>query len=222
MLPNDLSKEEVDLMTQLFRILAGLAIFVMIFASPIVYFRYRKAHLRNFRVVREGVLYRSGQMTLAGVKRIVHDYGIRTVVTLRDARRKGDPPPDLAEEQFCKRHFIKHVRIPPVAWWMPDGSCPAEPGLRRFRKLMKNPANYPVLVHCFAGLHRAGGCVAIYRMEHEGWSNEDAIKEMINIGWEDLVERRDIYLYLKDYVPHGNGLRLVKEQPVSRFSRLRK
>src|SRR5207249_1552206 len=64
---------------------------------------YRQSNFRNFRVVKPGVLYRSGQMSLAGLERAVHDYGIRTVVSLRDAEVPGERPPDLAEEEYCRK-----------------------------------------------------------------------------------------------------------------------
>src|SRR5262245_1822589 len=85
-------------------------------AAPIAYGVHRQGQTRNFRVVREGVLYRSGQMSLDGLKRMVHDHGIRTVVSLRDSAVPGQPPPDLAEEAFCNKEEITFIRIPPRSW----------------------------------------------------------------------------------------------------------
>ncbi len=53
-----------------------------------------------------------------------------------------------------------------------------EPGVRKFREVMSDPNNYPVLVHCTAGIHRTGAYCAIYRMEFEHWTNERAIDEV--------------------------------------------
>ena len=39
-----------------------------------------------------------------------------------------------------------------------------------FLAVMDNRANYPVLVHCFAGIHRTGTMCAVFRMEYHGWS----------------------------------------------------
>ena len=39
---------------------------------------------------------------------------------------------------------------------------------------MDDPSNYPVLLHCYHGVGRAQLFSAIYRMEYEGWSNQDA------------------------------------------------
>src|SRR5262245_10600426 len=106
----------------------GLVAFVigLLVIGPIAYARAKQARVRNFREVQAGVLYRSGQMSLGGFQQVLHDYGIKTVVTLRDAAHPGDAPPDQAEEELCRKLEINHIRITPRAWEpAPDGSIPA-------------------------------------------------------------------------------------------------
>jgi protein-tyrosine phosphatase len=43
---------------------------------------------------------------------------------------------------------------------------------------MDDENSYPVLIHCKAGLHRTGVMAAIYRMEFNGWSRQDAMREL--------------------------------------------
>jgi protein tyrosine/serine phosphatase len=179
----------------------GLLIAALLVGGPLCYSNYRQSQMRNFRLVREGVLYRSGQMNLAGMKRVLRDYNIKTVVTLRDAPMEGDTPPDWEEEQYCKREEVNYYRIRPERWWASDNSVPAEQGVRRFLKIMDNPANYPVLVHCFAGVHRSGAYCAIYRMEYEHWSNARAIAEMKNCGYANIGDEFDLLGYLEKYRP---------------------
>jgi protein tyrosine/serine phosphatase len=170
--------------------------------GPIGYAYNRQLQVRNFRVVRDGVLYRSGQMSLAGLKWAIHDYGIKTVITLRDSFYANYPPPDLAEEEYCRAEEINYCRISPRTWWAPDGCLPAaEEGVRQFREIMDNPKNYPVLIHCFAGLHRTGAFCAIYRMEYEHWTNAQAIAEMRACGYKDLDDEWDLLGYLEQYKP---------------------
>jgi tyrosine-protein phosphatase SIW14 len=188
---------------RILRILFALAIAAILLVGPYGYALYRKNTCRNFRVVADGILYRSGQMSLAGFKRAAHEYGIKTVVTLRYADNPDKPPPDLAEEEFCKRELITHYRIPYLPWWASDGTVPAEKNVQTFLKIMKNPANHPVLVHCFGGIHRAGSLCAIYRMEFDHWSNAEAIQEMRNLGYTD--DHMDIQAYLENYRPGGAG-----------------
>ncbi len=202
-----------------------ILIAAMLAGGPLVYAYYRQANGRNFRMVREGVLYRSGQMSLAGLQNAVHDYGIKTVVTLRDAYYPNDPPPDLAEEEFCKNANIKYCRISPRKWWAPDGSVPAEKGVRIFRRIMDDPKNYPVLIHCFAGVHRTGAFCAVYRMEYEHWTNEQAIAEMRACGYKDLEDEWDLLGYLEQYQPRWKrtAQQLSNDRgPVNDLERLRK
>jgi protein tyrosine/serine phosphatase len=188
-------------MPQFLRYGFGFGIAALIVCVPIGYAHYRQAQVRHFRVVRDGVLYRSGQTSLAGLQQIVHDYGIRTVVTLRDAADPKDPPPDQQEEIYCEAAGIKFVRIPPRIWWAASGPPPAEKGIRRFRDVMDDPDNYPVLIHCFAGIHRTGAFCAVYRMEYEHWTNAEAITELSAGGYINLNTEWDVLNYLEEYQP---------------------
>src|SRR5439155_22925773 len=181
--------------------LLGLLVAALLVAGPWGYAHYRQIHIRNFRAVREGVLYRSGQMTITGLKAAVHERGIKTVITLRDSASASEPPPDLSEENYCLAEGLNYVRISPRTWWSPDGSIPAEIGVRRFLEVMDNADNFPVLIHCFAGIHRTGAFCAIYRMEYDRWSNEEAIAELYACGYKYLEDEWDLLDFLKSYVP---------------------
>ena len=181
--------------------LLGLLVAALLVAGPWGYAHYRQIHIRNFRAVREGVMYRSGQMTITGLKAAVHERGIKTVITLRDSASANEPPPDLSEENYCLAEGLNYVRISPRTWWSPDGSIPAEIGVRRFLEVMDNAENFPVLIHCFAGIHRTGAFCAIYRMEYDRWSNEEAIAELYACGYKYLEDEWDLLDFLKSYVP---------------------
>jgi protein tyrosine/serine phosphatase len=179
----------------------ALIILGLLIGGPIGYGHFRQKQMRNFRVVRDGKLYRSGQMSLGGLKQVVRDYGIKTVITLRDAIQEGDRPPDWKEEAYCQAEEINYYRIRQEHWWASDDSVPAEKGVRRFLKIMDNPANYPVLIHCFAGVHRSGAYCAVYRMEYEQWSNAEALDEMRACGYRNIDDEFDLLSYLEKYQP---------------------
>jgi tyrosine-protein phosphatase SIW14 len=188
-------------MPRFLQYLFGLLIASLVIGAPIGYAYHRQANVRNFRVVHERILYRSSQMSIPALRDAVHDYGIKTVVTLRDSYVPDNPPPDLAEEKYCKAEEINYYRISPRSWWAPDGSVPADDGVRRFVEIMKNKDNYPVLIHCFAGIHRTGAFCAIYRMEFDHWTNAHAITELRACGYRDLEDEWDLLDYLKMYEP---------------------
>jgi protein tyrosine/serine phosphatase len=187
------------------RNLFGITTVGVLFAAPIELTRRYEAETRNFRVFEDGILYRSGQMKVAGLKRVVQDYGIRTVISLRDAIVPGEPPPDLDEEHYCRINGINHYRLPPRPWWAPAGPPPVEDNVRRFTEIMADPNNYPVLLHCFAGTHRTGAYCAIYRMEHDHWTNADAIAELKQNGYVNLDQEWDVLGYLEEYRPTWMG-----------------
>lgn len=190
-------------MIRAIRILLGLAVIGVIVGVPVGYASYRNANLRNFAPVKPGVLYRSGQLSLTGLQRVINDFGIHTVITLRDAEIAGNRPPDWREEQFCKDQDIKYVRLRPQHWYAPPtgGPVPAEAGLKRFLAIMDDPANYPVLVHCFAGIHRTGAYMAVYRMEVDHWDNTAALDELRACGYRHLDDEWDVLGYLESYQP---------------------
>lgn len=184
-------------MSRVWQVAVGSLVVLFLIVSPIVLAARQQAQTRNFHVVRPGVLYRSGQMTKEGLQRIINDYHIKTVVSLRD----GQSERDRAEEAFCNSEEINFVRILPSRWGDDGGSLPVEAGVQRFRALMSDPRNYPVLLHCFAGIHRAGSYCAIYRMEFEHWSNAQAIAEMKACGYSNLDDELDILGFMEQYRP---------------------
>lgn len=184
-------------MMRFVQVATGSLIVLAFIISPIVFAVRQEARTRNFRVVRPGMLYRSGQMTKDGLLQVINDYHIKTVINLRD----GLSERDRAEEEFCKSEDVKFVRILPSRWGDEGGSVPVEAGVQRFREIMSDPRNLPVLIHCYAGIHRAGSYSAIYRMEFEHWTNARAIAEMKACGYSNLDEELDILGFMEQYRP---------------------
>ncbi len=200
--------------------LAGVFIVIILIAAPVAFAVHQQNQMRNFRVVKDGVLYRSGQMSPEGLKRVVHDYGIKTIISLRDNNR----PTDLAEEEYCAKEEIKFLRLPPRQWWAQTGLAPVEENVAAFREVMADPANYPVLVHCFAGVHRTGAFCAVYRMEHDHWTNAQAINELKEFGYNNLGEEWDVLGYLEEYKPTwredaGDHQPVIRKRPPAKPAR---
>jgi protein tyrosine/serine phosphatase len=71
---------------------------------------------------------------------------------------------------------------------------------------MDDPKSYPVLLHCKAGLHRTGVLSAIYRMEYNGWSRADALRELKAHGFGYFtanVSNPYVQQYLLNYQPRA-------------------
>ena len=161
------------------RLISGWLLAIAIAGVPVVYASQRMTAWRHFRIVDEGRLYRSGQLTPDVLEQVIEEQGIRTVVCLRARARPDDTVPDDAEERWCISRGIRYVRFEPAPWDSPA----MQTNLENFLRLMNEPNAAPVLIHCFAGLHRTGVYCAVYRMERHGWSNADAIAEMYAVGY---------------------------------------
>jgi tyrosine-protein phosphatase SIW14 len=185
----------------------GAVVVALVVACPLVYSSHQSVYLRGFRVVEDGVLYRSGQLTPASFERVLHEYGIKTVITLRTSRTTSLPP-DTWEETICKAKGINHVRIVPRIWGADEkGEIPAEQGVQTFLSVMETKENHPVLVHCFAGIHRTGTMCAIFRMEFQGWTAESAMEEMQFYGFAPEDMHQHIADYLRNYEPRHTPAR---------------
>jgi len=142
-----------------------------------------------------------------GLKRSLRDSPIKNIISLR----YRSTPPRKAEKEFVQREATHSLRILPNPLGDVGGSAPVDERVRTFRAVLNDPRNYPVLVHCFAGIHRTGAYCAIYRMEFEHWSNAQALAEMKACGYTNLDDELDILGYLEQYRPSW----MPKETPPS-------
>jgi tyrosine-protein phosphatase SIW14 len=93
-------------------------------------------------------------------------FGIKLVVDLQ-----GDGEPN--EQQLVESAGMNFIRIP-----MTTRTVPTSEQIASFLKVVNDPANQPVYVHCAGGRHRTGVMTAIYRMTHDSWTSDKAFKEM--------------------------------------------
>ena len=177
--------------------LFGLLLAASIPVLPVAYASYRLTTWRHFRVVEEGRLYRSGQLAPDALDRVIHDHGIKTIICLRNLARDGDATPENAEELWCAGRGIHYVRLNPAAWDSPTGLA----NLDTFLRTAGDAETGPILIHCFAGLHRTGVFCAVYRMERDGWTNAEAIAEMYAVGY--FQEDPSALNFLRNYVPRN-------------------
>ena len=128
----------------------------------------------NFETITEGKVYKSGVIPPDELKDYINKYHIKSVVDLRfpgtnDLVNNPEIPAELTAEKEAIAK-IKGVN------YFNDGSdqVPKQENLDVFFKIMDNPANYPVLIHCYHGVGRAEMYSAIYRIEYENFTNEEA------------------------------------------------
>lgn len=128
----------------------------------------------NFETITEGKVYKSGVIPPDELESYVKKYKIKSIVDLRFPGTGDDVnnPEDATE---LKAEKIAIAKINGVNYFN-DGSdqVPTNENLNLFYKIMDNPANYPVLIHCYHGVGRAELYSAVYRIEYENWDKDKA------------------------------------------------
>lgn len=70
---------------------------------------------------------------------------------------------------------------------------PEDDDIVRFLQIVTDKTRWPVFVHCQHGSDRTGTMCAIYRIAVQGWSKDEAIREMtqggfgFHEGWQNLI-----------------------------------
>ncbi len=145
--------------------------------------------IENFAKVADG-LYRGAQPSEEGLRGL-RDLGVRTVVNLREHH---------SEKEEAERLGLAPVEIPIRAGVL-GSEPPADDDVRRFFEVVLDPKRRPVYVHCAKGKDRTGTMVALYRIEVEGWTPEEAIAEMQEFGYHDVY--KDLIAFVRRYDPRG-------------------
>jgi len=138
-----------------------------------------------------GDLYRSAQPSAQGMKNL-KIMGIRTIVNLRTFHSDRDEIGGID---------LGYERITMKTWHIDRKEAV------RFLQLVTDPDRAPVLVHCQHGADRTGAMCALYRVAVQGWTREEAIREMTDGGfgfhriWANLkkwIRKIDVQALKKD------------------------
>ena len=116
----------------------------------------------------------------------------------------------VRESAVCRDLGVRYVHLEPDL--CPNRTDPhARPQvIDEFLAVMDDPANWPVLLHCKAGLHRTGLLAAVYRMEYDGLDPLAAAAELKAHGFGDsacTAANDYVQQYVLNYRPRKNGNR---------------
>ena len=154
----------------------------------------------NFETITEEKVYKSGVIPPDQLKDYINKYHIKSIVDLRfpgtiDLVNNPEIPAELTAEKNAIEK-IKGVN------YFNNGSdqVPKLENLKTFFRIMDNPSNYPVLIHCYHGVGRAELYSAIYRIEYENFTNEEARNGVRTlIKWSSFDDGKPKGEYLKAY-----------------------
>jgi|GEM_PF-649219 len=143
-------------------------------------------------------LYRSAQPEEEGMKNL-KQLGIETVINLRSFNSDRD---EIGSTGISYEHIYMKA-------WHPEFKEAV-----RFLQIVTNPKRQPVLFHCQHGADRTGTMCAIYRIAVQGWTKEEAIKEMQEGGYN----YHEIWVNLPDWIKELDVEKLKKEAGIKSAS----
>jgi protein tyrosine/serine phosphatase len=132
--------------------------------------------------------------------------GVKTVIDLTADGRSD-------EAGLVQRAGMKFYRIP-----LTTSEQPPEAAVTQFLKLVNDPANWPVFVHCQGGRHRTGVMTAVYRMTNDGWSANQAYDEMRQYHFEGFPGHPVLKSFVYDYYTKVSQTRPGTPRPTEKTS----
>jgi protein-tyrosine phosphatase len=177
------------------RVWVAFAVFMLaMVGGTFAVFYYNVIQTYHFAPVDVGVLYRCGNRNLRELKHAIALTQAQTVVSLIDDDELIDPakPQFKQEVDYCnaKQQFI---RIP-----VKLGGWPSSEDIQTFLKIVSDPKNRPVLVHCAQGVRRTGMFVAAYQLSILKWTPQQAKDAILSFGHKES-DTDDIRRFIDAY-----------------------
>lgn len=151
--------------------------------------------IKNFGKVNDN--YYRGSQPSASQFEALKQLGVKTVIDLRKDRVKN-------ASAWAHAAGLRYVNIP-----LTTKKAATAEQTTEFLKLVNDPANWPVYVHCKGGRHRTGQMTAILRITNEGWTGDQAYAEMKRYDFENNFFyprslKKYVFSYYKEFTTRKN------------------
>lgn len=161
---------------------------------------YQKKVRYNLVTISENKVYNSGVIAPEKLPEVLGENHIKTVIDLRDGLERTELNPETKKQVSAEENAID--KIAGVHYFnLPTDQIPQDSTVKKFLKIMDDPKNYPVLIHCHHGVGRSRLFSSIYRIEYENFSNE-AARAKARYLWElsgNFSKNSDKGMYLTNY-----------------------
>ena len=143
--------------------------------------------LDNFRVIEPGKIFAGAYQHPFPLGRLIDRYQIKTVLSLRE----GQDGYESSELDLLDSKGVQFLKVP-IPYKVSDEVRIAH--IEEAISVITDARNHPVFVHCWAGCHRTGAVIAIYRVSRCGWSEEQARQELVDWGGATLGTQWPIHV----------------------------
>lgn len=183
-----------------------------------LHFGFWRAQLKRFQTVREGVLYRVAQPSEFGFDYLVSRYHVKTVLSLQlfDCKLHQDWCDFGKADGSMETAYVEAKGVHHLQW--PMGEEATWPWLTPWQfseyfKLLDEPQNYPIAVHCMGGRHRTGTFAALFRLEYDRWPVEKTLAEMysFDFGPASPMQEHQLRTYLPRPRPNDEELAALRK-----------
>jgi len=155
---------------------------ILLVASSSVLAQQPPEGIKNFYQVDQHV-YRGAQPDKAGFERLAK-LGVKTVINLREDSRKS-----RQEEKLVTAAGMVYINVP-----MTGLTPPTDIEIKQILGFLEDQTTGAVFVHCKRGADRTGAVIGAYRVDHDGWSNTQALKEAMARGMSSFQHPRQNYI----------------------------
>jgi tyrosine-protein phosphatase SIW14 len=147
---------------------------------------------KNFGVVDDGEVYRSGELTPRTLEWLAERRDVKTVIDL-GAYHAG------SEHERTMRELAERMGLNRYEFRMKGDGKGDPQDYARVLALLADPETHPVVVHCAAGAQRTGMAVLLYRTIVEGEPVGEAYQETLRYG-HDPADNERFLTYLMEHI----------------------
>ncbi len=157
----------------------------------------------NFKTITDDKVFSSGVIPPEKIKDYVEDNNIKTIIDFRHPEIIDELNPANLDDITKERNAV--AEIGNVDYFnIPSDQVPTQQNLDSLFNILDNEEVYPVLMHCYHGTGRAQIYSAIYRIEYENFTNEEARKKTRTLlKFSSFDDGKPKGEFLKNYEPRN-------------------
>jgi protein tyrosine/serine phosphatase len=166
----------------------ALCVILLVIAAVILLIRH--FHIKNFHVIKPGVLYTSGQPRGMDYTRLLYKYHIGTIVNIRSASEHREKNWYNEEITWVRNNGVNYIELPIEK----DNYLPNKETQDQFIDIMADKNNLPVLLHDSNGRKRVPILAAVWMVKVREYTVDEAIELVRSIKEQPVTEAESKFI----------------------------